>query len=330
MSRWGRLLRLLGLEPVLVDVGASGAPPAIWRSISAEATYVGFDPDSRELRENTAAGFLRSVVLPYAVVADPEATSTPLYLTRSPWCTSTLRPDNEALADYLFAPLFDVVSTTSAAATPFSRAIESASLGSVDWLKLDTQGTDLRLYQSVPAALRGRMLALDIEPGLIDAYQGEDHFVSAHAALTADGWWLSAARMQGSVRIRRASAARLAEEGIDETAIATSTRTSPGWVEARYLRSITYLEAAGAGERELRLLWLFAMVDGQYGFAFDVLQSLASRFPNISELAVLQAETLKSLRGNAAVAAARRAIAALPSSWRRRAAGVRARLRGGS
>ena len=298
------MLRELDLRPVLVDVGASGAPPAIWRAIAPESAYVGFDPDARELRRDAVRGFRSSLIVPKAVVAD-DAEATPLYLTASPFCSSTLPPDASALADYLFAPLFDVVGTTTTPATSLARVPE---LASIDWLKLDTQGTDLRIYESVPERVRTPMLALDVEPGLIDAYAGEDFFATAHARLVRDGWWLSDARVLGTVRVRRTSVERLRAHGVDETAIAASTRTSPGWVEARYLRTIEHLQRSGADARSYQLLSVFAMLDGQFGFAFDVAEAIDSE--------PLRAAAVAALKRNAARAGARRLARRLPASVR--------------
>jgi len=43
------LLNRNGIEPVLVDVGASGGSPRIWQPIRQFSTYIGFDGDTREI-----------------------------------------------------------------------------------------------------------------------------------------------------------------------------------------------------------------------------------------------------------------------------------------
>ena len=45
----------------------------------------------------------------------------------------------------------------------------------VDWLKGDSQGTDLRLFRSL-GDLASSVLVAEFEPGIIDAYEGEDKF----------------------------------------------------------------------------------------------------------------------------------------------------------
>ena len=56
-------------------------------------------------------------MLPEAIVADPLRTEAHFYLTRSPYCSSTLLPDETALADYLFADQFVVEGQATVRAT---------------------------------------------------------------------------------------------------------------------------------------------------------------------------------------------------------------------
>jgi hypothetical protein len=266
------VLRAAELTPVLVDVGSSAGAPPIWGPIAGVARQIGFDPDLRDLREEAGRRFHRSTTVPAAVVAD-DVPETTFYLTRSPYCSSTLPPDVEALEHFLFADLFQVERTVTVKATTFSRVIEEMKLAHVDWLKIDSQGTDLRLYSSVPAAFQESLLALDVEPGLIDAYEGEDLFVEVQRTLSSSGWWLSQARVLGDIRISRPAIQELQSRGITPDDAKGNIRSTPAWVEARYLRTVEHLQRRCAGSREWTILWAFAMIDGQYGFAWEVAQA---------------------------------------------------------
>ena len=165
-----------------------------------------------------------------AVVA-AEANEVSFYLTRSPFCSSTLPPDPEALSDYLFSDLFAVEREAKVRATTFNSLFDRLGLSAVDWFKTDTQGTDLRLFNSLRPGIRDRVLAVDIEPGLIDAYIGEDLFVNVHESLTKSGFWLSDMKVMGAVRMRRATLdkLRLTHQDIDERRMQKAVRPSPGW-----------------------------------------------------------------------------------------------------
>jgi len=278
--------------PVLVDVGASEAPPANWRSLAGQSIYLGFDPDSRELRENSGEYFSKALIVDEAVTAAPGANRTKFFLTHSPYCSSTLRPNQEGLQPYLFSDLFAVEREVEVSATTLNSVIERLGLPGIDWLKLDTQGIDLQLYQSVVDERRAHVLAVDVEPGLIDAYHGEDLFVDTHAALVREGFWLSDLRVAGAVRMRRATLAEAIKRQpmLEEARLAATLKSAPGWCEARYLRSLESLARHNAGERDYLLLWVFALIDGHTGFAFELGLDFERRFPHNIHASLLASE----------------------------------------
>jgi hypothetical protein len=298
------ILAAHGLRPVLVQVGASGEPPAIWADIAPESVYVGFDPDLREIRETAHGAFHSATIINEAVTADPERSHVSFYLTRSPYCSSTLRPDAVALDQYLFADLFEVERQSEAPATSLDRVVARLALPGIDWLMLDTQGTDLRIFNSLRQEIRDQVLAVDIEPGLIDAYIGEDLFVDVQRELTRQGFWLSQLRVLGAVRLRREtlSGLKLGGRTLSSAAAARAIRTSPGWCEARYLRTIESLAERGAAARAYALLWTFALVDGQAGYAADVLAAYQRAFgddPMLQRMQRLTADVLRRARRRA-------------------------------
>ncbi|HUK05570.1 MAG TPA: hypothetical protein VLV90_10875 [Burkholderiales bacterium] len=307
------LLRLFDCAPVLVDVGASGESPPVWRPIAAASTYVGFDPDRRELSDGPSGGYRRSLIVNEAVTGDPDAADVRFYLTRSPACSSTLPPDREALSNYHYAGLFEVEREVAARASTLEALVARLGLARIDWLKCDTQGTDLRIYRSLGERRRGELLALDVEPGLIDAYRGEDLFADTHQHLARHGFWLSRLQVHGAVRVRAESLRAAFPEAGDRAAAAErSIRRSPGWCEARYLRTLESLD--GAARERHALLFVFALLDAQPGFALDVALDYERRFGADAWSARMRAEAL-------AAVARGRGLAARAKDWLRRRLG---------
>ena len=263
------LLQHFAIEPVLVDVGASGEAVSAWQSVASRAFYVGFDPDSREMSDTCGRGFARSVIINQAVAATAGEAS--FYLTRSPQCSSTLLPDKEALADYLFSDLFEVEQRVSTKTTTLDLVLENLKLSRIDWLKIDTQGTDLRIFNSIDQSVRRSILCVDVEPGLIHAYQGEDLFVDTHRELMRQGFWLSNLNVRGNVRMKpkSAQAALQSDENLRHDVLMSKAGFAPGWAEARYLRSLDSL-SADCSARDLVLLWGFSLLNGHFGHAFEV------------------------------------------------------------
>src|SRR3989475_7542374 len=130
-----------------------------------------------------------------------------------------------------------VVSTTSIFSFFFFSSRRRHTRFDCDWSS-DVCSSDL--FESLKPDRRARVLALDLEPGLIDAYVGEDLFVDAHKQLLKSGFWLSNLEVQGTVKMRSSTLRRLKSMEPDPAfdQAATSIKISPGWVNARYLRTL--------------------------------------------------------------------------------------------
>lgn len=297
MSALRSLLAALAVEPVLLDIGASGETPAVWDEIAACSTYIGFDPDLRDFQDVAQGRFRRALTVNEAVSDRAEDAPVPFYLTRSPYCSSRLPPDTEALEEYLFSDLFVVERETEVQTTTLDSVLERFSLPRIDWIKIDSQGTDLRLFRSINDAVQSGVLAVDLEPGLMDAYRGEDLFTETHTQMLQSGFWLSRMRVEGAARIRRATREGLARENAaDVDLLGRALRTTPGWAEIRYLRGLPFLADRSATRQEYGLLWAFALLDDQPGFALDVAREYQARFGQDDVSASLREEPLRRIR----------------------------------
>jgi hypothetical protein len=287
LNRLVEIMRDAQCSPTLVDVGASGDIPDVWRPVAHLSTFVGFDPDLREMRCEQGGVFRKAFYINKAVTDNQQLETAKFFLTASPFCSSTLRPMPEALAAWAFDDLFHVVKETSVAATSLNQAVADCGVSSIDWLKLDAQGADLRIYKSLEPHLKARLLAVDVEPGLLDAYEGEDLFSEVHAFMRSEGFWLSDLQVRGTARIGKGARALPVLRGCvatHELAI-RRIRQSPGWCEARYLRTEEWLESQGVSDETTFMLAVFAMLDNQPGFALDLVHSLC---PDRSDITPLQ------------------------------------------
>lgn len=312
------LLESLDLHPILVDLGASGDPPEVWADIARRSVYIGFDPDQRDLDSGEDGVFSERHIVPRAVTA-ADADTVTFYLTKFPYCSSTLQPDDDFLYGYLMAPWFEVESTSVAPATTLGDAIASLGIDRIDWFKADTQGTDLRIFMSLSETMREGVLAVDVEPGLVSVYRGEDCFAETHDSLSAQGFWLSRMVVKGSVRMTEDSRRELGcIESISETeASDPRIRESPVWCEARYLRTVSGLD--GRPEEDWVLAWVFAMLDDQPGFALDLAREAMLRFPRSESVAMMRRETVSAVRSRHAVSATQRIWRGVVPEWARRA-----------
>ena len=315
------------IHPVLLDVGASSGPPPFWRDIAKHAVHVAFDPDLREMSEAHGGPFYKSTVLNEAITANKHCDQVTFYLAAAPQCSSTLRPNYEVVSNFFGAERFEIKQEVQAKATTIDQVLERLKLDRIDWLKLDTQGTDARLFESIRDDVRSRLLAVDLEPGLRGAYVGEDLFGEVHRTMLANGLWLSRAEVKGFPRMRQATLGATTSAHADLTAevVAKAVRKTPGWIELRYLRTLESIAqplAAGRAfdRNDYLMLWAFAIIDEQYGFALDVAREYEQRFGRDEKLVAMTSEPVVRIRESfqAAKRAAKKSFPSRVKGWMRR------------
>ncbi len=278
-SRAGRrLLRLLrenGITLTLVDVGASLEPFHAFQPLLADATYIGFDPDRREVRNRHDDEVPHYFLLNKAVVADATVDHVDVFLTRNPTCSSTLLPNHDALDSYLYSYRFDVVDRVTVPATTLAAAVAAAGTATIDWLKLDTQGADLRLLKSIDQQLFRTIMAVDAEPGLDEYYVGEDLFVDLHKEMLERGFWLADVDVVGASRLSRPTFDK--EFGTKSKLAAFiyefSLKQSPVALGPRYLRTLDSMRELSARREDLLRLWACSFFSGNYPYALEVIHA---------------------------------------------------------
>jgi len=294
------MLARSGISLTLVDVGASLEPFPPFRPLLGHATYVGFDPDRREMHtEASAAG--RRVIVDKAVVADADRPTARFFLTRNPTASSTLRPLADEVAPYLHAYRYEVVDEAEVPATTLPGALAAAGLDRVDWVKLDTQGTDLRLLDGLDEPLFSTLMAVDAEPGFDRYYETEDTFGDLHREMGGRGFWLSDLELTQAVRLRRSTfdATLGARTKFGRMRYEFTLKTSPIAAGPRYLRTLASLDKAGAPRDGYLRLWACAFFSGNHPYALDVLVECRSRHGDDRDTAALLDLTVRRNRAGA-------------------------------
>ena len=263
------VLRILGSDPfrdqppVCVDVGASGELPRDWRMLAPHSICVAFDADDRDFKvEDSGTGEWKRLIKLNRLVAERSAESVDFYLTKSAHCSSTLQPDTTALRPWAFSELFEVERKISLPAVSLPQILGELGISYVDWFKTDSQGTDLRILASLPVEVIDRMIVADFEPGILDAYHGEDKLYSLMAFMSTRPFFVSDLDVKGPQRIGRDSFASLGQ--LDRKYIGYLLKKSPGWAEISYLN--TFDEEIHT-KRDWLLGWIFSSIKGQHGHA---------------------------------------------------------------
>jgi hypothetical protein len=250
---------------VLIDIGASGEICADWKPIARHSVCIAFDADDREFSHVSGADSeYKKLHIFNCIVSDRADPETDFYLTRSPFCSSLLRPDNAKLANWRFWELFEVDRVTKLKSRALDSVLEELGLSYADWVETDSQGTDLRLFQCLGPEVYLRVLAADFEPGIMDAYHGEDKLHQLMAWMDGLPFWITSLEIKGTERISKALMARYADRMEDLHLVLT-----PGWGEVSYMNDMTSVSLQN--KRSALLAWVFATIRGQHAFALEVL-----------------------------------------------------------
>lgn len=268
--------KVLGLNefkdnpPVLVDIGASGAIHPKWKSIAKQSICICFDADSREfgfvVKESSE---YKKLYVYNAVVTDRAEPEVEFYLTKFPYCSSTLKPDSQRLADWYCSDLFEVEQKLKLNSVTLKSIMEELKIPKVDWFKTDSQGTDLRLFKSLGEDVVSRVLAAEFEPGILDSYEGEDKLYSVIQYMDNRNFWMSDIKIGGFQRITRDVMKSYFSE-FEESLLKRLFKMAPGCAEVTYLNS--FKEDGLFDKRDFLLGWVFATIENQHGFAIELAQ----------------------------------------------------------
>ncbi len=276
--------------PVLLDIGASGEIHPKWRRIAPYSLCIAFDADQREMGYTVreSSGY-RKLYVYNSIVTAEQGSEADFYLTRSPFCSSLLPPDLQSLKNWAFGGLFEVERTVRLKSATLSQVLNEIGIGKVDWFKTDSQGTDLRLFVSLGEERIRRVLAAEFEPGIIDAYRGEDKLWSLMAYMEKRPFWMASLAVRGSQRISLETMAKKCTP-LQRKFMHVLLKKSPGWGEVAYLNTFEE-DAANLDKRDFLLGWVFAAIEGEYGFAMELAARGHRRFndplfPELEEYAM--------------------------------------------
>jgi hypothetical protein len=261
--------------PVLVDIGASGKIHSKWKKIAKYSVCIAFDADEREFGyvENAASGF-RKLYIYNCIVSDNQSDKINFYLTKSPYCSSTLEPDLTALAEWSFADKFLLEKNISLNNITLSKVLENLKISKIDWFKTDSQGIDLRLFKSLSNDIQDNVIVAEFEPGFIDAYKSEDKLFNVVAYMSSKNFWLSDFITKGSERLTQDDLSAITGNNLLKKLIQFSHRKSPGWAEMTYINSFRN----NLPLRDYLLGWVFSIIHKQYGFSLKLAEDGKRKF----------------------------------------------------
>ncbi len=263
--------------PVLFDIGASSRLVEQWENIARYSVIVAFDPDSRLTGhiEKADSRYRRLLFIPRLVTAEPEK-EIDFYLTASPECSSCLPPNFAELRNWYHAGFFEVTKKQRTKSITLPEVLDELKLDYIDGFKIDAQGADLRIYRSLPTKIRKRISAIEIEPGIMNAYVGEDKLydVLRYFERKEPGFGVFDCRVQKAWYLPTELKKKYLSP-LQARLVPTRYPAAPGWAELSLLRRPETLKPA---PRSYQMAWIFAMIYRQYGLALQLADSGREKF----------------------------------------------------
>lgn len=225
-------------EIVYVMCGARGEVRNRLTAALPSARFLGFEPDEKayqRLARNPPPGYTYYQV---AVGAREEART--LYVTREPACSSLLKPNAGFFGQFAdCAPQVEVMEQRTLETVSLNNFLPGAGVTSVDFLELDTQGTELEIFKGADRFLATSVVGLQIEIEFSPIYEGQPLFGAVDEYLRGFDFMLFDLTRN---RYRRAAMPRN-----------IITRGQLLWGDALYLRNYRSFNGSAAKERVLKL-----------------------------------------------------------------------------
>lgn len=257
------LSRSLSESPiVLVDVGARGGLKSNWVPARRYLQVLGYEPDEVEYQRLTKSSDTRQR---YANIAlHDRMGDVRLYVTRDRGLCSIFPPNRELLDAFPQADRFDVIGTAHVATDTLDNQLSGQGISDVDFVKVDTQGSELCILEGASRALRDSVFGVEVEAEFVEIYKGQPVFADVDRSMTARGYLLFDLRPCYWKR-----------------AIGQSVGASHGqmiWADALYLRSIPSLQSvlaqlpdASARRRKTLRALVICLLYGYGDYALEVI-----------------------------------------------------------
>lgn len=174
----------------LVDIGAAGGAHKRWSTFGESLNIVGFEPDEKEFVKLRSSD--REMWFNIAL-ADAKGKKT-LYITKSQTNTSFLSPNHELLNQLQWSPTMpvtdhDILKEVQIECDALDNVLKSRNVHS-DYLKLDTQGSELAILKGADRALRDDLLIVEIEVEFAPIYKDQPLFADIDAFMRERGFIL--------------------------------------------------------------------------------------------------------------------------------------------
>lgn len=176
---------------VLVDVGARGGVKKNWSAAKRHLKVLGFEPDRREYDRLVASAPTAETPGEYFNVAlHNQAGAVSLYIARDRGLSSIFEPDRAFLDTFPEAARFDTDDVQQVQVDTLDNQLHARNIQDIDFIKADTQGSELFVLQGAGHALAASAVGVEVEVEFTPIYKGQPLFADVDVYMRGLGYLL--------------------------------------------------------------------------------------------------------------------------------------------
>ena len=175
----------------LVDVGARGGVKRNWAAAARHLRVLGFEPDRREYDRLVDAS--RSARVPgeyFNIALHNQRGSVPLHLARDRGLSSIFEPDRTFLDAFPEAGRFDIETVEQVEVDTLDNQLQARQIDDIDFIKADTQGSELFVLQGSTRALTTSAVGVEVEVEFTPIYKEQPTFADVDLFMRGLGYLL--------------------------------------------------------------------------------------------------------------------------------------------
>jgi FkbM family methyltransferase len=251
-----------------------------WAAAARHLRVLGFEPDRREYDRLVAAA--RSAATPaeyFNVALHDRRGSVPLYVARDRGLSSIFEPNRTFLDAFPDAGRFDIEEVENVEVDTLDQQLGARHIDDIDFVKADTQGSELFVLKGASGALAGSAVGVEVEVEFTPIYRDQPTFADVDTFMRGLGYLLFDLK---PCYWKREAGWRVG-----------GSYGQIVWADALYLKSIpalTHSVAGLAGNRRrskvLRAISV-ALLYGYVDFALELAAAFEGAFPP-DEVAVIE------------------------------------------
>ncbi|HET6443427.1 MAG TPA: FkbM family methyltransferase [candidate division Zixibacteria bacterium] len=175
---------------LLADIGASGGIPVEWEQASRFLQVIAFEPDKQAFANLLESEKQLSSIKYLNAALYEEQKTVGFYLTEQQTNSSMFRPNRAFLDRFPNPDRFEILNTVQLEVSTLDNQLSERKITDLDFIKLDTQGSELAILKGAAESLSGSVFGLAVEVEFVPIYQEQPLFSDVDSFIRGFGFQL--------------------------------------------------------------------------------------------------------------------------------------------